>query len=237
MHLSFFGEKHGKGQVDGLFGQIEGWIKKYLQKPGSRIATLDEMEQVLRDEATRATKLDAANPYIVLRWEPEMKPTSAWTLPTREFQISKTYCLHLRPGNPAIRIRNTSIVDHTFTDMVGQGSPPRTYPKVEQDAITDRGWRRGYFSNTRWDRKAPQRGETDAVLNRYEEHKRRNMKAPNLETEWEHTAKRRASRLLRRRAKWKLMKDAATSKDNPPEEPSDSSSSSSSSPSNSTEEG
>eukprot|EP00435_Cladocopium_sp_Y103_P063982 s508_g25.t1 len=220
--LSFFAEKHGKGQVDGLFGQVEGWLKNYLKKPGRQISTIDDMESVLRSEAARATKLDATMQYIVVRWEAEHKPPGAWVLPQPEFQISKTYCLHLMPGNPTLRIRNTSLLDRTFSDVDGQ-KVAKTYPKVELADIADPTWRRGFFSNTRWDRKAPKRGETDAIVSRYEEHQRRKMPTPNLEDDWERAARKQASKLLRRREKWAHMKKATLK-----EESSSSSSSSSS---------
>ena len=119
VRLCFFGEKHGKGQVDGLFGQIEGWLRDFLKKAGSRIATIDEMEKVLRTYASRATQ--QRTHFVVVRWEPETKPLGRYIFPQPEFQISKTYCLLLQPGNPRLVIRNTSLEDHTFVDAFGQG--------------------------------------------------------------------------------------------------------------------
>ncbi|CAE7251830.1 unnamed protein product [Symbiodinium sp. CCMP2592] len=206
VRLSFFGEKHGKGQVDGLFSRIEGWIQHHLKRPGRRISNIDEMEQVLKNEAARATKMDPAMEYIVVRWEPEQKPASAWVFPQRESQISKTYCLQLLPDNPNVHVRTTSIVDFTFTEMSQEGQGSKSFPKVFLETIRDSAWRRAYFSNTRWDRKRPSQGQADAVVNRFEEHKRRKMQVPDLEDEWERTARKQANRLLRRRARWRELK-------------------------------
>ncbi|CAJ1447063.1 unnamed protein product [Effrenium voratum] len=231
VRLSFFGEKHGKGQVDGLFGVIEGWLKNFLKKPGSRIATPEELEAVLRAEARRANAIDAACQHIIVRWEPELKPLSAWVLPDKQdFQISKTYCLQLVPGNPRLRVRNTAIVDYTFSDMAGQHGN-RSFPKVETEEIADRAWRRGYFSNTRWNKKVPARGESDTMMGRYDEHLKRKMQPPSLESQWEKAARKQANRLLRRRTRWSRMKEAATSRQSQSSD-SDSSSSSSSPSSN-----
>ena len=227
VRLSYFGEKHGKGQVDGLFGRIEGWLKNYLKKPGSRIASIDEMESVLRAEATRAMSAEPGVQFVVVRWEPEQKPPTTWLLPSPEFQISKTYCLQLLPDNPRVHIRTTAIVDYTFSEMVGDGGT-RSYPKVEQAVIKDRAWRRGYFSTKRWDRKPPEQGKQDSVMTRFEEHKRRKLEAPELENHWERSARKQANKLLRRRNRWQVMKATATGANN-----SSSSSSSSSSTSNS----
>ena len=59
----------------GFFGSIEGWIQHHLKRPGRRISSIDEMEQVLTTEAARATKMDPAVEYIVVRCEREQKPS------------------------------------------------------------------------------------------------------------------------------------------------------------------
>ena len=229
----FFGEKHGKGQVDGLFGAIEGWLANYLKKPGSRIASIGEMESVLRAEANGAMSLDPAVQFVVVRWEPEQKPATTWALPSSEFQISRTYCLELLPGNPRVHVRNTAPLDCTFTEVAGAGGS-RSFPKVEQEIIQDRSWRRGYFASKRWDRKPPERGEKHAVLARFEEHKRRKMPLPNLKDEWERSARQQASKLLRRRQKWKQVRDKARGQEISAPNSSESSTSSSSGSSSST---
>ena len=227
VRLSYFGEKHGKGQVDGLFGQIEGWLKDYFKTPKRRIATIDEMETVLRSAATQAMATDPTVQYAVVRWEPEQKPASAWVLPGAEFKISKTYCLQLLPDNPRVHVRTTSILDYTFTELAGQPGGSRSYPKVELEAVADRAWRRGYFSAKPWDRKAPEQARPDSIVKRHQEHKRRRLQPPNLEDEFERTARRQADKLLRRREKWSRMKGTVEG------EPSSSSSSSSSTSSSS----
>ena len=134
-------------------------VQHHLKIPGRRISNIDEMEQVLKTEAARATQMDPAEEYIVVRWEPEQKPASSWVLPEREFQISRTYCLQLLPDKPDVHVRTTSIVDLTFTEMSQEGQGFKSFPKVESETIRDRAWGRGYFfSNTRWDRKRPSRG-------------------------------------------------------------------------------
>lgn len=130
-----------------------------------------------------------------------------WTLPQPDFQISKTYCLQLLPGNPRLHIRNTAIVDFTFCDSDAPGA--RSYPQVVASKVTDTAWRRGYYSNTVWDRKVPQRNEPDGVVSRFAEHKRGKMKPPNLEDEFERAARQRTKKLLRRRERWNLQKKAA----------------------------
>ena len=193
--LCYFGEKHGKGQVDGLFGEVEGWLSDFLKKKGSRIATVDEMEKVLHSYASRADRQTSRGQYAVVRWEPERKPIGQWVLPKPEFQISKTYCLQIHPGNPRLHVRSTLMEDHTFADTYGQ-SPLKSFPKVEWETIADREWRRGYFSNTRWDRQKPKLGEDDTIIKRFHEHKRRRMAAPNLENTWARSARKQANRLL-----------------------------------------
>ena len=146
IRLCFFGEKHGKGQVDGLFGEVEGWLRDYLKTPGRRIAAIDEMEQVLRSYARKAQETSSGRQYVVIRWEPDCKPIGRWVLPDPGFQISKTYCLRIVPGNPRLVIRTTLIEDHTFADVVGHGQAPiKTYPKVEWASIEDTKWRQGFF--------------------------------------------------------------------------------------------
>ena len=142
--LCVFGEKHGKGQVDGLFGEVEGWLGDFLKKKGSRIATVDEMEKVLHSCASRADNQTSRGQYAVVRWEPERKPIGQRVLPKPEFQISKTYCLQIHPGNPRLHICSTLMEDHTLADTYGQ-RPLKSFPKVEWERIADREWRRGYF--------------------------------------------------------------------------------------------
>ena len=173
-----------------------------------RFATIDEMEQVLRSNAARAQPLNPGAQYIVARWEPERKPAGQWTLPKPEFQISKTYCLKIVPGNPRLQCRSTLLEDHTFNDVVDR-APSRSFPKVDWEAIEDKEWRRGYFSNTRWDKQPPKRGEDNTMMKRFEEHRRRQIKAPDLERAWDRTARKQANKLLRRREKWSHMKKLA----------------------------
>ena len=214
IRLCFFGEKHGKGQVDGLFGEVEGWLRDYLKTPGRRIAAIDEMEQVLRSYARKAQETSSGRQYVVIRWEPDCKPIGRWVLPDPGFQISKTYCLRIVPGNPRLVIRTTLIEDHTFADVVGHGQAPiKTYPKVEWASIEDTKWRQGFFSNRHWDKKVPKQGEEDTVMKRFDEHKRRRMKLPDLETAWARTARINAGKLLRRREKWQHMKEQAAAED------------------------
>ena len=47
----FFGETHGKGQVDGLFGKVEGWPIYCFKTYGYRIAAIDAMEETFRSYA------------------------------------------------------------------------------------------------------------------------------------------------------------------------------------------
>ena len=214
--------------MDGLFGQIEGWLRDFLKKAGSRIATIDEMEKVLRTYASRATQ--QRTHFVVVRWEPETKPLGRYIFPQPEFQISKTYCLLLQPGNPRLVIRNTSLEDHTFVDAFGQGQR-KSYPKIDWEDLTDREWRRGYFSNTRWNKKKPAHGDSDTIMKRFEDHKSRRMLPPNLEEKWARTARKQANKLLRRRERWNHKKSLATASE------SSSSSSSESSSSDKTSEG
>ena len=67
--------------MDGLFGQIEGWLRDFLKKAGSRIATIDEMEKVLRTYASRATQ--QRTHFVVVRWEPETKPLGRYIFAAR----------------------------------------------------------------------------------------------------------------------------------------------------------
>lgn len=210
VRLQYFAEKHGKGQVDGLFAQVEAWIASFLKTPGSCIASIDEMEKVLAKEAARATKLDPRMSYCVIRWEPEHKPPAMWVLqPPVEFQISKTYCLEIRPGNPHLRVRNTLLVDRTFSDVSGQEAE-RVYPKAQLSPISDPSWRRGFFASKRWDRQKPKRDQADAVVSRFEEHIKRKMPQPDLEREWDGRARRRSNKLLRRREKFAHLKGSVT---------------------------
>ena len=129
------------------------------------------MEKVLHSCASRADNQTSRGQYAVVRWEPERKPIGQWVLPKPEFQISKTYCLQIHPGNPRLHIRSTWMEDHTFADTYGQ-RPLKSFPKVEWETIADRKWRRGYFSNTRWNREKPKKGEDDTIMKRFDEHKR-----------------------------------------------------------------
>ena len=51
IRLCFFGETHGKGQVDGLFGKVEGWPIYCFKTYGYRIAAIDAMEETFRSYA------------------------------------------------------------------------------------------------------------------------------------------------------------------------------------------
>ena len=50
-------------------------------------------------------------------------------------------------------------------------------------------------------------------MKRFDEHKRRRMKLPDLETAWARTARINAGKLLRRREKWQHMKEQAAAED------------------------
>ena len=41
--------------------------------------------------------------------------------------------------------------------------------KVSTHAIIDRAWRRSYYGNKRWDRKAPSSKHTNSIMGRYEQ--------------------------------------------------------------------
>ena len=69
------------------------------------------------------------------------------------------------------------------------------------------------FSNRHWDKKVPKQGEEDTVMKRFDEHKRRRMKLPDLETAWARTARINAGKLLRRREKRQHMKEQAAAED------------------------
>jgi len=115
--LNLFAEKHGKGLVDALFGQLRGWIRQYLMGGDKIIKTMAELVKVLTDGATQDEALDPPphGPcyHVEIIDSPE-KPTEVlqWR---GEVAIQSTYCLEVRPRSVHFPNR-ASWVNHILRD-------------------------------------------------------------------------------------------------------------------------
>ena len=115
--LISFGEKHGKGLVDGFFALVRTWIKEYMLSTSARIVEVDDLLSVLVEGAARSEQRDEGGPrYVVEKVEPA-KPLTSQRVEHVRFQVQKTYCLSIRARGSGQRDpphwRN-----HVFSDLV-----------------------------------------------------------------------------------------------------------------------
>lgn len=211
IRICFFGEKHGKGEVDRIFAHVQGWLNTYLRKGKSQIiSSLADLIAVCEAGA----KADAERDPDHVTWKVhhlvrECKPDFQWTLSNPSFQIQKTYCIQVDPydgknfDGPLLR-------DLVFSDVaVGAIQAKPHVAVLQKEPIEDRTWRRGYFTNRNWLQQKPARGETNSVLARRDDHKKRQVPKQTACSEWQNTAARLARRLKARREKWQRLLQAA----------------------------
>ena len=220
--INYFVEKHGKGLVDAMFGMVEGFINAYLRAPKRRIETFDQMVDVIIAGAEGANKKDPDGiDWQVLKVEfPAKKPEKTHNMIECEFKIQSTYCVELRPrGN---WIRDPEYVDFGFSDLVGvRGTScvgvvaeiPVPLKKQNGVVVDDGTWRRGYFGNRPWDRKKPEEGNRDIIVQRYENYaslaEPTNDEYADFADAWSCNAVKKAMRLQLRRNTWSRKARAA----------------------------
>ena len=164
--INFFAEKHGKGQVDALFGSVNRWLDRATRVPGTSIEDLASLVATLQAQAAQDEKADpppAGCRYIVKQWESAKKPRQVQKASSSEVQIRKTYAFSATPG-PAKRVLWKN---HGFSDSVaGTAFSLQVWTETLDDTV----WRRGHYSNPQWKRSRsfPQKGDRSGVMDRAE---------------------------------------------------------------------
>ena len=213
VRFNFFVEKHGKGLVDSVFSTVRGWITTKQLEKGFIAKTLLDLAKVLEEGARRAQLLDPRGPsYHIVRVSPrdEEKPAGVYTLRADGFQISRTYCLEIRPSQTG---RSPPVwVNAFYSDLCERAEEKLSGVSVDK-APLPRGdvsrWRRGYYSSTRWDRAAPEQGEKFTLLTRWEWQSNHKPPAPHRrQTAWERKAAAQVVHLARRRARQLRLTEA-----------------------------
>ena len=173
LHLvvNFHCEKHGKGQVDSLFGHCRTWVKRATMQKDCCIKDSKELVAILRAGASEDMKRFPVSAggmrYEIRFWESERKPPTLYKADT-DLQIRKTYCVQAHfvggPQTRAVRWYN-----RFFSDL-----PPKNDAtfglSVKRVAIpsAERDWRRGYYANPRWMRSFPEQGQRDSLIERHQ---------------------------------------------------------------------
>ena len=119
LRLSFFCEKHGKGEIDAMFAEMEHWVGAYLKTGHKVISTAEQLVSVMKAAAAECNrKTGSLCEWQVHRFEMEERPPRQWKLYGKTFQISKTYCIELSvlPGPLADRER-PRFVNFLFSDQ------------------------------------------------------------------------------------------------------------------------
>ena len=163
--LSWFGEKHGKGEVDGLFSCANRWIQSKIRNPGAEIASVADVVATLRQGAAEDMRKDPSGMiYKILEWNPEKKPTHLWKGTSDEVQIRKTYCLTVKAVRSFLQWQN-----HVFSDAIS--GKAKTAVTITSSLVpipeADREWRRGHFLQKKWAAEFPT--TSNALMNRHEE--------------------------------------------------------------------
>ena len=108
------------------------------------------------------------------------------------------------------KLRHGSCAYLVFSDVaVGAIQAKPHVAVLQKEPIEDRTWRRGYFTNRNWLQQKPARGETNSILARRDDHKKRQVPKPTSCSQWQNTAARMARRLKLRRDKWQRLLENA----------------------------
>ena len=168
IHISYWGEQHGKSILDGAFGTLGTWLREMsLQQP---ILNLSELLAAFRKAAMRA---DPAGP----KWHFKIvdygkhKQRVAKHLQTSHFQITKTYSLIMSPPAPGRKLpslRNTIVTDCEVS------GPSCSFPIHSETAPEPQEWLRAYTSGPKsWEISQPGPGDTTVLCRKRssQEHK------------------------------------------------------------------
>ena len=165
--MSWFAEKHGKGDVDALFSSVNQWLARAARIPQTSIETVDAMVETMRQQAAIDERRDPNGMhYRIVHWKPVSKPAKATTAEfSSKFQITKTYCLH---GCLAVaRGKRVLWKNYRFTDLQNGDT---VQVNTSETVIDNRTWRRGAYTNPRWKstREFPERGKQNTLMDRQE---------------------------------------------------------------------
>ena len=233
LRVCYYGEKHGKGLIDSMFGIFESWINAFLKVPQRLITTTDELMQVC---SNAAGAMNQKNPqssefatWQVVRYESELKPQHSWQLEDVNFSITKTYCVQFETPGPNSDREKPRLRNFVFADLTNT-CVQLHYPGTSPSYIDDRTWRRGYFSSQKWNIKKPKLGEKDSRMLKFEHHTSLGISGYHSQTPWEKQMASRTRRLFLRRERYKANQAVESSSDDDGTSSSSSSDSSSSSP-------
>ena len=89
-----FCEKHGKGKIDGEFGEVDRAFSDFLDTEGAIIDTKACVLEVLRSHFRRKAN------YHVVDWSPgaTVPDTQRWLKPARDYLITRSYCVEAMPN-------------------------------------------------------------------------------------------------------------------------------------------
>ena len=164
IHISYWGEQHGKSILDGAFGTLGAWLREMsLQQP---VLNLSELLAAFRKASAAAMRADPAGP----KWHFKIvdcgkhKQRVAKHLQTSDFQITKTYSLIMSPPAPG---RNLPILHNTiFTDCEVSGLSC-SFTIHNETAVEPQEWLRAYMSGPRsWEIPPPAPGDSTVIVAR-----------------------------------------------------------------------
>ena len=102
--------------------------------------------------------------YLILKWDQDRRPTHAWKGEVDEFQIKKSYCIHMQRAGPKtkrfVRYRDGHFSDYDRTKAVTFSLQADSREIAPSDAM----WRCGYYMSTRWKRSFPEDGGRDTLI-------------------------------------------------------------------------
>jgi hypothetical protein len=162
---NYFGGKNGKGQCDSLF-ICSTWVRKALMVPD---ASLESSDGLLRQTGAEQDMVNdppsqGGMRYLILKWDQDRRPTHAWKGEVDEFQIKKSYCIHMQRAGPKtkrfVRYRDGHFSDYDRTKAVTFSLQADSREIAPSDAM----WRRGYYMSTRWKRSFPEDGGRNTLI-------------------------------------------------------------------------
>ena len=165
--INYFAEKHGKGQVDSLFGCANRWVQTACRREDVCLKTVDDLVAALRTCAGHDMQQnppeDGGMKYLVHKWQSPKKPEKSWKADT-ELQIKKTYCVQVKLAGTS-RVPFLLWKNLGFSDLDPAGAETFSLAvKSEKIAKESREWRRGFYTSARWMRSFPKKGDRDSML-------------------------------------------------------------------------
>jgi hypothetical protein len=186
-------ERHGKSEVDGLFGEFDMAVQDYLDGEDASIVDIDELENVL------AMYFEPKPWYHVRRWQPE-GPTPD-TLRHLEFKgsyhVTRSYCVESVP-KPSCTL-GVEIRNYVFSDC-------DAYKVIRGDRVETTGNSRPYRTTKPkekpWVKAKLPSLESTEIARRYDEQDKALPASGNMPAPWKTPEERLDSKLreLDRRA-------------------------------------